>query len=91
MFDWMIATMIPKMPSADAKISTIKIFTNRLASWASARAQLLPATPTDTLPAQAPPAARQQRTRRGTHGIIKRTYPLAMLEMPTLRPALKTA
>merc|ERR1719384_747474 len=43
-----IPTIIPKIPSADAKISTIKIFTNREESWASAIAQLDPAIPTDT-------------------------------------------
>lgn len=32
LLDWMIATIMPKMPSAEAKISTIKIFTNRLES-----------------------------------------------------------
>jgi len=42
----MIATITPKIPSADPKISTIRIFTKRLGSWASASAQLEPATPT---------------------------------------------
>lgn len=45
--DWMMPTMIPKMPRADAKISTMRIFTNRDASWASPRAHALPATPTE--------------------------------------------
>lgn len=44
----MMATMIPKMPSADAKISTIKILTKSEPSCASASAQLLPAMPTAT-------------------------------------------
>ena len=33
---WMMPTMTPKIPNADAKISTTKIFTNRLPSCASA-------------------------------------------------------
>ena len=45
-FDMMIATITPKIPSAEPKISTIKILTNRLGSCASASAQLEPATPT---------------------------------------------
>ena len=47
LLDWMIPTMMPKMPSADAKISTIRILTNRESSCASASAQALPATPTE--------------------------------------------
>ena len=43
---WMIPTMIPNIPNADAKISTIKILTNNDASWASPIAQELPAIPT---------------------------------------------
>lgn len=46
--DWMIPTMIPKIPSAEAKISTIKILTNKLESCASAMAHELPAMPTET-------------------------------------------
>ena len=43
-----IPTIIPKIPRAEAKISTIKILTNNEASCASAMAQLDPAIPTDT-------------------------------------------
>ena len=49
MFDWIIPTIIPKMERAEAKISTIKILTNNDGSCASARAQLLPAIPTEIL------------------------------------------
>ena len=42
----MIPTMIPKIPRADAKISTIKTLTKRDESWASARAHDEPAIPT---------------------------------------------
>ena len=49
MFDWIIPTIIPKMERAEAKISTIKILTNNDGSCASARAQLLPAMPTEIL------------------------------------------
>mmetsp|Transcript_19170 Transcript_19170/g.40278 ORF Transcript_19170/g.40278 Transcript_19170/m.40278 type:complete len:122 (-) Transcript_19170:438-803(-) len=45
---WMIPTMIPKIPRAEAKISTIKILTKRDASWASPIAHAEPAMPTDT-------------------------------------------
>lgn len=41
--------MTPKMPSADPKISTMRIFTKSDASCASASAQPLPATPTQIL------------------------------------------
>ena len=44
----MMPTMIPKIPRADAKISTINTFTNKEESCASAIAQLDPAIPTDT-------------------------------------------
>ena len=44
---WIIPTIIPKIPRADAKISTIKIFTKSEASWASPMAQLDPAIPTE--------------------------------------------
>ena len=47
--DMMIETMIAKMPSAEAKISITKIFTNRAAFCASASAQPLPQMPTHTL------------------------------------------
>lgn len=47
LLDWMIPTMIPNMPRAEAKISTIRIFTNRESSCASARAHALPAIPTE--------------------------------------------
>lgn len=39
--------MIPKIPKADAKISTMRILTKSEESWASARAHALPAIPTD--------------------------------------------
>mmetsp|Transcript_7418 Transcript_7418/g.17089 ORF Transcript_7418/g.17089 Transcript_7418/m.17089 type:complete len:83 (-) Transcript_7418:1-249(-) len=45
---WIIPTIMPKMPRAEAKISTIKILTNRDESWASPTAQLDPAIPTET-------------------------------------------
>jgi hypothetical protein len=45
---WIIPTMIPKIPRAEAKISTIKILTKRLGSWASAIAHEEPAIPTLT-------------------------------------------
>ena len=41
LFDWIIPTIIPKIPSAEAKISTIKILTKSESSWASANAQAL--------------------------------------------------
>ena len=46
LFAWIIPTMTPKIPNAEAKISTTKILTNNEPSWASAKAQLDPATPT---------------------------------------------
>lgn len=45
---WIIPTIIPKIPKAEAKISTIRIFTNKEGSWASPIAQLDPAIPTET-------------------------------------------
>lgn len=47
--DMMIATMMAKMPRAEAKISITKILTNRAPFWASARAHPLPQMPTHTL------------------------------------------
>ena len=54
----MMPTMTPNIPRALPKISTIRILTNKVASFASARAQLLPETPTQTpLPTFVKPAA----------------------------------
>ena len=39
--------MIPKIPNADAKISTIRTLTKSESSWASPSAQELPAIPTE--------------------------------------------
>ena len=46
-FATMMPTMMPKIPSAEAKISTMRILTKSEASWASARAQAEPAMPTE--------------------------------------------
>lgn len=45
-FTCRIATMTPNRPMALPKISTIRIFTKRLAFWASAKAAPLPTMPT---------------------------------------------
>ena len=45
----MMPTMTPKIPSADAKISMMRILTKREPFCASARAQELPTMPTQTL------------------------------------------
>ena len=46
--DWIMPTMIPKIPRAEAKISTIRILTKSEGSWASPMAQEEPAIPTET-------------------------------------------
>lgn len=48
--DMMMATMMAKMPRAEAKISMTKIFTKRAPFCASASAHPLPQIPTHTLP-----------------------------------------
>ena len=45
----MIPMMTPKSPNALPKISTTRILTNSVASWASDSAALLPTIPTHTL------------------------------------------
>jgi hypothetical protein len=47
LFDWMIPTIIPKIPRAEAKISTMRILTKSDSSCASERAHELPAIPTE--------------------------------------------
>ena len=43
---WIIPTITPNKPMALPKISTIRIFTNNAAFWASAKAAPLPIIPT---------------------------------------------
>ena len=52
--DMMIATMMAKMPSAEAKISMTRILTNSAPFWASASAHPLPQIPTHTPQARLP-------------------------------------
>ena len=52
--DMMMATMMAKMPSAEAKISITRILTKRAPFCASARAQPLPQIPTQTPHARLP-------------------------------------
>ncbi len=77
--------IIPKIASADAKISTIKILTKRDASCASPRAQELPAMPTETLMGDREVTPNQLFT----HTV--QTYPLTKLVTPTVMPAPNTA
>ena len=46
LLDWIMPTMIPNIPKAEANISTIRILTKRESSCASAKAHALPAIPT---------------------------------------------
>ena len=88
----MMPIITPNIPNAEPKISTMRILTNSEASCASARAQPLPATPTQIL--------QQANKNRNAHSRVQKrtcisreitTHPLPRFVKPTLMPLQKQA
>ena len=89
LLDCIIATMIPKMPSAEAKISTIKILTKRESSWASLKAHELPAIPVQNEKNDIKFEEEKKIKKRLNNG-LPTAIPLAMFVKPTLQPDQNT-
>jgi hypothetical protein len=87
--DWMMEIITPKIPNAEPKISTIRIFTNNDGSCASASAHPLPATPTQML--HVGRRGLRRRVERYEFLIEVATYPDAKFVKPTDTPLQKIA